>query len=60
MAIDLDDVELDSLEIIELDAAGQRIGTAWSDDGDAIPEAVYCRDADPTSLAGIWEALSRS
>jgi hypothetical protein len=60
MAINLDDVELETLEVIELDTAGQRIGTAWRDDGDAIPEVAYGRDADPTSLAGVWEALARS
>ena len=59
MAIDLDEVELEALEVIELDAAGRRIGSAWRDD-DSIPELAYGRDPDPTSLAGIWEALARS
>ncbi|HUF05855.1 MAG TPA: hypothetical protein VMP86_00550 [Candidatus Binatia bacterium] len=60
MAIDLDEVELETLEVIELDAAGRRIGSAWRDECDSIPELAYGRDADPTSLAGIWEALARS
>ena len=60
MAMEHDDAELETLEVIELDAAGRRIGAAWRDDADAIPEVAYGRDADPTSLAGIWEALARS
>lgn len=60
MAIDLDEVELEALEVIELDAVGRRIGSTWRDDDDAIPELAYGRDPDPTSLAGIWEALAGS
>lgn len=60
MAIDLDEVELEALEVIELDAAGRRTGAAWRESDDPIPELAYGRDPDPTSLAGIWEALARS
>lgn len=59
MAIDLDEAELEALEVIELDTAGRRIGAAWRDD-DRPMELAYGRDPDPTSLAGIWEALARS
>ncbi len=60
MAIDLDEMEIETLEVIELDESGRRIGSAFRNEGDPIPELAYGRDADPTSLAGIWEALAHS
>ncbi|HEX2884404.1 MAG TPA: hypothetical protein VHQ42_07505 [Candidatus Limnocylindria bacterium] len=48
-----------TLEVLELDAAGHRLGTPPTQPRE-IPEISYGRAArDPTGLAGIWEALER-
>ena len=52
-------IDLATLEIVELDAAGALHGPS----GDRVPppEIAYApRDRDPTGLAGVWEALAGS
>jgi hypothetical protein len=52
-------IDLATLEVVELDADG---GLRGPSPGRApAPEIAYApRDRDPTSLAGLWEALAGS
>ena len=56
-AIDL--VEIETLEVVELDAGGHLVGPSrWPAD-DSIPELPDRPSRrDPTGTAGIWEALA--
>jgi len=57
--LDLDDLEPATLEVLELDADGRRIGEPPS--RQPAGEVAYRRRThDPTGLAGIWEALERA
>ena len=55
----LERIDPKSLEVVELDVAGALVGP--------LPErspsrelAYAVRDRDPTSLAGVWEAIAES
>jgi len=57
--LDLDDLEPATLEVLELDADGRRIGEPAI--AQPVGEVAYRRRThDPTGLAGIWEALERA
>jgi hypothetical protein len=56
----LDDIDPATLEILELDDAGHRIGPPDAAD-DALREVAYERRLpDPAGLAGLWEALEHA
>jgi hypothetical protein len=56
----IETVDPTTLEVLELDAAGHRLGEAPPRRA-VIPELGYgCMARDPTGLAGIWEALERA
>ena len=56
----IEQVDPATLEVLELDAAGHRLGSPPTQPRE-IPELHYGRMArDPTGLAGIWEALERA
>lgn len=56
----LDALDPEALEVIELDAAGRRLGAPAATTDDAPAEMAYRPGPDPTSLAAIWEAIGRS
>ncbi len=61
LATPIEQVDPATLEVVELDAAGHRLGDERPPARSVIPELGYGRMArDPTGLAGIWEALERA
>ena len=55
----IDVVDLETLEVVELDADGRLVGPPRRSVDDAIPELPDRPSRrDPTGTAGIWEALA--
>lgn len=57
----IDTLDLESLEVVELDADGRLLGPARRPAENALRElADHPSGGDPTGTAGIWEALRHS
>ena len=62
LSVPLERIDPDMLEVVELDVTGTLHGPPPGRSVPAgPPEVAYAaRDRDPTSLAGVWEALAGS
>ena len=61
LSVPIDSVDPATLEVVALDADGQLSGPPPSRTAPEPREIGYApRDRDPTSLAGVWEAIARS
>jgi hypothetical protein len=57
----IDRVDPASLEIVEVDGLGRLHGPPEERSEPGAPEIGYARrEPDPTSLAGVWEAIARA